>query len=139
MLKTLVAGGHYNPKAKKVDRTSQSTHPHPHPSSDLSLSFFSFLFSISRSVNNLIKTPGKFQVVEPPIGFHNILYPKIKPHLLSWATGAGSFVIVGLLEAHGFAHNSDLAGELKKNMAQLKSASDGGNKGSAVIIQALLK
>lgn len=82
---------------------------------------------------------GKFQVVEPPIGFHNLLYPKIKPHLLSWATGAGSFVIVGLLEAHGFEHNSDLVGELKKNMAQLKSASDGGNKGSAVIIQALLK
>ncbi|RPB14959.1 ARM repeat-containing protein [Morchella conica CCBAS932] len=97
MLKTLVAGGHYNPKEKKVE------------------------------------------VVTPPINFHNLLYPKIKPHILSWATGAGSFIVVGLLETEGFEHGSDLRKELKekKSMARLKSAVEDGNKGSSVILEAL--
>lgn len=51
----------------------------------------------------------------------------------------GSFVVVGLLEADGFEHKSDLIKELKekKNIAKLKSAAEGGNKGSAVILEAL--
>jgi pumilio family protein 6 len=80
-----------------------------------------------------------FPVVTPLINFHNLLYPKIKPHLLSWATGAGSFIVVGLLEAEGFEHGSDLRKELKekKSMARLKSAVEDGNKGSSVILEAL--
>ena len=58
---------------------------------------------------------------DPPLGFHNILYAKIKDDLVSWATGPNSFVVVGLLEAQGFGHADELKAILKKNEDKLRS------------------
>ncbi|KAL7273201.1 Pumilio y domain member 6 [Rhizina undulata] len=95
MLKTLVAGGHYNSKEKKVE------------------------------------------VVSPPVNFHNLLATQIKPQIAAWATGAGSFVMVGLLEAEGFEARDALLKDLKKNIKAIKAAAEAGNKGSNVILKAL--
>ncbi|KAJ9663791.1 Pumilio y domain member 6 [Coniosporium apollinis] len=80
MLKTLVLGGHYDPKTKKVT------------------------------------------LVDPPLNFHDALYERIKEHVLDWATGSSSFVVVNLLEAEGFSHREELVKTLKKNRKRLETA-----------------
>ena len=52
--------------------------------------------------------------VDPPLGFHNILYKAIKDDIVTWAIGNNSFVVVGLLEAPGFSK----AEELKKILSK---------------------
>lgn len=49
---------------------------------------------------------------DPPLGFHDVFYRAIKADVLDWATGANSFVVVGLLEAPGFPHVAELQGRL---------------------------
>lgn len=80
MLKTLIAGGHF-------DRAS-----------------------------------GKVLPCDPPLHFADILYPVIKEHILSWATGPSSFVVLNLLEADDFSHGGELRKTLKKHKEQLKKA-----------------
>ena len=60
--------------------------------------------------------------VDPPLGFHNIFYDNVKDVLISWATGANSFVVVGLLEAAGFSKADELKATLGKNKAELVKA-----------------
>jgi pumilio homology domain family member 6 len=64
MLKALISGGRYDPKAKRV-------------------------------------TP-----ISPPLNFADLLYPVIKPHILAWATGSSSFVVLSLLETESFPESS---------------------------------
>ncbi|KAI0838962.1 ARM repeat-containing protein [Hypoxylon sp. FL0890] len=80
MLKTLVAGGHF-------DKASRRVIP-----------------------------------VDPPLHFADILYPFIKDHMVTWATGASSFVVVSLLEAEDFSRKDELKGILKKNKKILEKA-----------------
>jgi pumilio family protein 6 len=82
MLKTLIAGGRYDPKAKKI-------------------------------------TP-----VSPPLNFADMLYPVIKPHMLAWATGSSSFVVLSLLETENFSSPSrkELLGLLKSEKKALQKA-----------------
>ncbi|KAI5865029.1 ARM repeat-containing protein [Durotheca rogersii] len=60
--------------------------------------------------------------VDPPLHFADILYPVIKDHVLSWATGPSSFVVVSLLEAEDFSHQDELRGILNKNEKILEKA-----------------
>ena len=62
------------------------------------------------------------ELVDPPLAFHDLLYFRIKPDLISWATGPNSFVVVGLLEAQGFSRAEEVKTLLKKNEASLKDA-----------------
>lgn len=62
------------------------------------------------------------ELSEPPLGFHNILYVNIKDHILTWATGNNSFVVLGLLEANGFAEVDALKTLLKKEKKKLLKA-----------------
>ena len=66
----------------------------------------------------------KEAVVSPPLDFHNLLYERIKTHLLSWATGPSSFVIVGLLEAEGFGKKEKVLTALKGHQMQLEKAAN---------------
>ncbi|OTA52816.1 ARM repeat-containing protein [Hypoxylon sp. EC38] len=60
--------------------------------------------------------------VDPPLHFADILYPFIKDHIMAWATGPSSFVVVSLLEAEDFSHKDKLKGILKKNKKALEKA-----------------
>ncbi|KZF26276.1 ARM repeat-containing protein [Xylona heveae TC161] len=60
--------------------------------------------------------------VDPPLNFHNILYERIKDHILDWATGPSSFVVVGLVEADGFSEKDGLLKLLKKGKKALEAA-----------------
>ncbi|KAJ4301830.1 Pumilio y domain member 6 [Kalmusia sp. IMI 367209] len=79
MLKTLVQGGKFDPKTKKV-------------------------------------VP-----VEPPLGFADIFWDQIKDDVLTWATGDGAFVIVGLVESENFDRKDEVLKALKKGRKQLEA------------------
>ncbi|KAF2266812.1 ARM repeat-containing protein [Lojkania enalia] len=79
LLKTLVQGGKYDPKAKKV-------------------------------------VP-----VEPALGFADMFWDQIKDDVMTWATGQGSFVVLGLVEAEGFERRDEVLKTLKRNQGQLEA------------------
>lgn len=60
--------------------------------------------------------------VIPPLNFHDLLYDRIKPYLLPWATGPSSFVVVGLLEAEGFEKKGEVLAALNEHQKQLERA-----------------
>jgi len=91
MLKTLVAGGHYNSKLKKVE------------------------------------------TITPPLGFHEVLYDSIVDNVAAWAAGAGSFVVLSLLETDGFTRVTKLKAQLRKCKKDITAAAKAGNKGSAAV------
>ncbi|KAI0140130.1 ARM repeat-containing protein [Hypoxylon sp. NC0597] len=68
------------------------------------------------------KTSRRVIPVDPPLHFADILYPFIKDHIMAWATGPSSFVVVSLLEAEDFSHKDELKGTLKKNKKALEKA-----------------
>ncbi|ORY60141.1 armadillo-type protein [Pseudomassariella vexata] len=68
------------------------------------------------------KAAGQIKPVGPPLNFANILYPVLKDHVVSWATGPSSFVVLGLLEAEDFSHADELKKILKKDKKLLEKA-----------------
>ncbi|KAL5621638.1 hypothetical protein BROUX41_006538 [Berkeleyomyces rouxiae] len=73
------------------------------------------------------KATGQTTRVEPALNFANVLFPVIKPHVLEWATGPSSFVVVNMLDAPDFADVAELRKILSKGRAQLdKAAREGG-------------
>ena len=56
----------------------------------------------------------RIDLADPALGFHDIFYSAIKDEILDWATGANSFVVVGLLEAPGFPHVEELKSKLSE-------------------------
>ncbi|TFA98125.1 Pumilio-like protein [Trichoderma ghanense] len=68
------------------------------------------------------RATGKVKLVDPPLGFSNILYPVIKKNIMDWATGPSSFVVVALLESEEFTSAEELKKTLKKNKKQLEKA-----------------
>lgn len=74
-------------------------------------------------------------LADPPLGFHEVFYSAIKDDILNWATGANSFVVVGLLEAPGFPHVEDLKRKLSEGKSRQKlieAAGPAGEEGSKV-------
>lgn len=61
-------------------------------------------------------------LVDPPLLFHDMLFTQIEPQVVRWATGASSFVIVGLLEAEGFSHRDVLVKILIRDRKVLEKA-----------------
>lgn len=68
------------------------------------------------------KETGKVETVDPPLKFSDILYPVIKDHILDWATGPSSFVVLNMLEAEDFSHASELRKMLKAHKKDLQRA-----------------
>lgn len=68
-----------------------------------------------------IKTKSIVPVV-PALDFADILYPHIKDHLIEWATGASSFVVVALLESSSFSKKEEVLKTLKDNKKKLQKA-----------------
>ena len=65
-------------------------------------------------------TKKRIDLADFPLGFHDVFYSAIKNEILDWATGANSFVVVGLLEAPGFPHAEELSGKLSKGKNRQK-------------------
>lgn len=76
----------------------------------------------------------KVEVVEPALNFDSKLLSHIKPHITKWATGEGSFVVVGLLESLKGTELEDLKKQLKKDQKLLKSKA-GENKGTKIVLE----
>lgn len=70
------------------------------------------------------KAAGKVKLIDPPLGFSNILYPVIKDSIVDWATGPSSFVVVALLESEEFTGADELKKTLKKNKKLLQQAAE---------------
>lgn len=68
------------------------------------------------------KATKQVKPVDPPLHFADILYPVIKDHVVSWATGPSSFVVLNLLEAEDFSHASEVKKNLKKEKKTLEKA-----------------
>lgn len=60
--------------------------------------------------------------VSPPLNFADILYPVIETHVIEWATGSSSFVVLGLLESETFSRKAEVVAELKKQKKVLQKA-----------------
>ncbi|KAF2735478.1 ARM repeat-containing protein [Polyplosphaeria fusca] len=60
--------------------------------------------------------------VDPPLGFADMFWEKIKADLTEWATGPGSFVIVGLAESEDFSNRDKLLKAMRKSRTQLETA-----------------
>lgn len=75
----------------------------------------------------------KVVLAEPALGFADTLYSTIGAHLVEWATGPSSFVVVGLLESSEFTKKEEALKTLKKNRKTLdKAANSDEGKGKAV-------
>ncbi|KAH6678256.1 armadillo-type protein [Halenospora varia] len=61
-------------------------------------------------------------LVEPPLDFANILYPHIQEHIIEWATGSSSFLILALVESSDFAQKDELLATLKASKKKLQKA-----------------
>ena len=72
-------------------------------------------------------------VVDPPLNFAGKLYSAIKPNVVQWATGEGSFVMVGLIESLSGKDRDELTSQLRKNLKSLKKSGD--NKGTKIVLE----
>jgi pumilio family protein 6 len=68
------------------------------------------------------KESGKVKPVDPPLKFADILYPVIEEHIVSWATGSSSFVVLSMLESEDFSSAKKLKKVLLKNEKALTKA-----------------
>ena len=68
------------------------------------------------------KESGKVEQIEPPLKFADTLYPIIKSHIVAWATGPSSLVVLSMLENPGFSHAKELKATLKKSKKVLEKA-----------------
>jgi pumilio homology domain family member 6 len=73
-------------------------------------------------------------VADPSLNFADALYERIRPDIVQWATGEGSFVVVGLLEALSGKSKEELSSQLKRSQKTLKNHV-GENKGTKIILE----
>ena len=60
--------------------------------------------------------------VVPALNFADILYCSIEEHIIEWATGPSSFVVLALVEASNFSRKDDLLQILRDNKKKLQKA-----------------
>ncbi|CCU74608.1 RNA-binding protein [Blumeria hordei DH14] len=69
--------------------------------------------------------PGRKAInpIVPALNFPDILYPHIKNHIVEWATGPASFVILALIESNNFSHKEKVMALLRSATEKLQKAS----------------
>ena len=71
----------------------------------------------------------KTKEIEAPLGdtlgFDRLLYQKIRPTILDWATGDNSFVVLALMESEAFSQKTDLKKALVEGTTTLQKAVKG--------------
>ncbi|KAF2276093.1 pumilio domain-containing protein [Westerdykella ornata] len=121
--------------------------------------------ALSKNMLKMLVQGGKFDPklkkvvpVQPPLGFADMFWEQIKDDVVQWATGPGSFVIVGLVESEDFGKRDEVLAALKKQRKKLETAAGptadadkskkrnkgekgektpGGNAGARILLQKL--
>ncbi|KAI1634333.1 armadillo-type protein [Biscogniauxia mediterranea] len=115
------AAGDPNVEAKEVEEPSDEILPDFPPQVHISqASHGGRMFKTLIAGGHFDKATRKIIPVDPPLHFADILYPVIKEHVVAWATGPSSFVVLNLLEAEDFSHGDELRKILKKNRKELE-------------------
>ncbi|KAH8889509.1 ARM repeat-containing protein [Thozetella sp. PMI_491] len=70
------------------------------------------------------KTTGEIKLVDPPLRFAETFYAIAKDHIVAWATGPSSFVVVSLLEAADFSSKDELLRTLRAEKKKLTKAAN---------------
>lgn len=65
---------------------------------------------------------GRVDRVEPPLGFHDMLWVKIRHEIVDWASGDNSFVVLAMMEAEGFEGKEELKKILQQGRSLLEQA-----------------
>lgn len=85
--------------------------------------------ALGKNMLKMLVQGGKFDLelkkvvpVEPSLGFADMFWEQIKDNVIEWATGPGSFVIVGLVESEQFGQKDKVLAALKKQRKQLEAA-----------------
>ena len=73
-------------------------------------------------------------VVDSSFDFAKRLQEVVKPHIVEWATGDGSFVVVGLLETLSGKEREDLVSQLKMQESSIKTKGRE-NKGTKIVLE----
>lgn len=103
--------------AENSDELYTSQYPHP-----AQTSWAERMFKTLIQGGRFDRETKTIKVVEPPLDFANVLYPIIKEHIVAWATGRSSFVVVALLESNSFSQKEKIKKALKKHKAELQEA-----------------
>lgn len=103
--------------SEKSDELYSSEYPHP-----AQTAWAERMFKTLIQGGRFDKVTRQIKPVDPPLDFANILYPIIKDHVVAWATGRSSFVIVALLESESFGQKEKIRKVLKKHKAELEKA-----------------
>ncbi len=84
------------------------------------------------------------RLVEPRLGFANVLYDVVKQNLLEWACGASSFVVVAFLESQNVSEDikREINATLIKGKSRIKAVAGDGdtkksNAGAKILMQHL--
>lgn len=85
--------------------------------------------ALGKNMLKMLVQGGKFDPktkkvvpVEPALGFADMFWKQIKEQVVEWATGPGSFVIVGLVESEDFSKKDEVLKALKKQKKALEAA-----------------
>lgn len=73
-------------------------------------------------------------MADSSLNFADTLYEHIRPEIVPWTTGEGSFVVVGLLEALSEKGKEELISQLKRSLKILKNHI-GENKGTKIVLE----
>ncbi|KAI5920817.1 armadillo-type protein [Camillea tinctor] len=115
------AAGDPNVQAKETEEPSDEIMPDfPVPIHISQASHSGRMFKTLIAGGHFDKATRKIIPVDPPLHFADILYPVIKEHIVAWATGPSSFVVLNLLESEEFSHGDELRKILKKNKKELE-------------------
>jgi pumilio family protein 6 len=108
-----------DPAASEVNELGGYSSEYPHPSQ---APWAERMYKTLIQGGRFDKATKKIELVDPPLDFANILYPIIKDHIVAWATGRCSFVVVALLESDNFSQKEKIKKALKKNKSELEKA-----------------
>ncbi|GAP90483.1 putative PUF6 Member of the PUF protein family [Rosellinia necatrix] len=118
----LTAGGDPDAEPEKSDEEDEAAAAFPSLPHISKIPHGGRMFKSLISGGHFDKSSRKIIPCDPPLRFADILYPVIEEHVMSWATGPSSFVVLNLLDADDFSHGGELRKTLKKHKKQLERA-----------------
>ena len=72
--------------------------------------------------------------IKPRLGFSELLYIRIKSHLLDWATGPSSLVVANYFDDKDFKGKGEIIKILRKHIPRLQEVSGEGNSGATALL-----
>jgi pumilio family protein 6 len=115
--------------APQILEASLPTHKSEDSADDTSSKTKQDVAALGKNMLKMLVQGGKFDPeqkkvvpVEPSLGFADMFWEQIKEDVVQWATGPGSFVIVGLVESEQFKRKDEVLATLRKQRKKLEAA-----------------